>query len=160
MADLFNLQASLTLDTSEYDDALDEAVEASDDLVDALTGVDDASNDTDNAMDAVADAFEYAGESAENSSLATKLLTKAFGDNAVVADVLSGKLDELDFDAIAETIVDAVEAVGKFINEMTQLGDAVDKGSQKIMFSADAYQKWSYIAQLSGTNIETIRGAM
>lgn len=52
----------------------------------------------------------------------------------------------------------AVIAAGKGIVDMAtqtaEAGDAIDKSSQKVGMSAEAYQKWDYVLQRSGTSMD------
>lgn len=47
--------------------------------------------------------------------------------------------------------------ITKVVNQVTKLGDSIDKGSQKMNMSAEQYQKWSYAMELSGSSIEELR---
>jgi len=51
-------------------------------------------------------------------------------------------------------------ALGKSISDTAQLGDHVDKMSQKIGWSAEAYQKWDYVLQRAGTNVDSMAPVM
>lgn len=55
--------------------------------------------------------------------------------------------------ALVKGIYDASAATAAF-------GDNIDKMSQKLGFSTDAYQEWDFIAQHSGTSMESLRGSM
>lgn len=51
-------------------------------------------------------------------------------------------------------------ALGKSIADTAQLGDHVDKMSQKIGWSAEAYQKWDYVLQRAGTSVDSMAPVM
>lgn len=45
-------------------------------------------------------------------------------------------------------------------NATAQYGDNIDKMSQKIGISSDAYQKWDYVMARAGTSVSTMQGSM
>ena len=51
-------------------------------------------------------------------------------------------------------------ALGKSIADTASLGDHVDKMSQRIGWSAEAYQKWDYVLQRAGTNVDNMQTSM
>lgn len=55
--------------------------------------------------------------------------------------------------AMAKGLYDAASATAAY-------GDNIDKMSQKIGLSSDAYQEWDFIAQHSGTSMESLKMAM
>ena len=61
--------------------------------------------------------------------------------------------------AVGTAAVAAGKKIWDFANEAAQAGDTIDKQSQKMKVSTDEYQKLSYAAQLSGTNIGTLQKA-
>lgn len=71
----------------------------------------------------------------------------------------------------AKTAVTAVGAVGtaaaaaiagvvKLSGETAQLGDDIDKNSQKLGMSAKSYQEWSFVMEHSGSDIDKMTTAM
>lgn len=65
--------------------------------------------------------------------------------------------------AIAGTVA-AVKAVGDAVvqgtAELAQYGDNVDKMSQKMGMSAEAFQEWDAVMRHSGTSMETLKASM
>lgn len=65
--------------------------------------------------------------------------------------------------AIAGTVA-AVKAVGDAVvqgtAELAQYGDSVDKMSQKMGMSVEAFQEWDAVMQHSGTSMETLKASM
>jgi len=65
--------------------------------------------------------------------------------------------------AIAGTVA-AVKAVGDAVvqgtAELAQYGDSVDKMSQKMGMSAEAFQEWDAVMRHSGTSMETLKASM
>jgi DNA-binding XRE family transcriptional regulator len=51
-------------------------------------------------------------------------------------------------------------ALGKSIADTATLGDHIDKMSQKIGWSAEAYQKWDYVLQRAGTSVDSMAPVM
>ena len=50
----------------------------------------------------------------------------------------------------------AIAGTAKLISETAQYGDEIDKASQKIGISAEAYQEWDFIAEHSGTSMASL----
>lgn len=61
--------------------------------------------------------------------------------------------------AVGTAAVAAGKKLWDFANEAAAAGDSIDKQSQKMQVSTDEYQKLSYAAQLSGTNINVVQNA-
>lgn len=59
--------------------------------------------------------------------------------------------------AVGTASVAAGGAMVKFAKDTAETGDHIDKMSQKLGISAEAYQKWDYVAQISGTNIDSLK---
>ena len=51
-------------------------------------------------------------------------------------------------------------ALGKSIGDVSKYGDHVDKMSQKIGMSREGFQKWSYVLNRAGTNIDAMAPVM
>lgn len=64
------------------------------------------------------------------------------------------------FAAIGTGVMAAGTAVFAFTNKITQNGDAIDKNSQKLGISAEAYQEWDFIMQHCGSTIEGLKPSM
>lgn len=62
--------------------------------------------------------------------------------------------------ALATTVVDVGTSFVKSASEVAQYGDSIDKMSQKMGLSAEAYQEWDFIMQHSGTSMETMKASM
>ena len=48
----------------------------------------------------------------------------------------------------------------KGTSDVAQYGDSIDKMSQKMGLSAEAYQEWDFIMQHSGTSMESLKAGM
>lgn len=58
--------------------------------------------------------------------------------------------------AVVAATTAAVGATAKLIKETAAYGDTIDKASQKIGISAEAYQEWDFIAQHAGTSMASL----
>lgn len=108
--DLFDLVAKITLDSSEYEQGLD---------------------------DAKGKASGWAG---------------AFGKVAKVGGIAVG--------AVTTTVAGMSAALVKGTSDVASYGDNIDKMSQKMGLSAEAYQEWDAIMQHSGTSIDSMQRGM
>ena len=84
-----------------------------------------------------------------------------------VTNGLGGYMDKLQSWAKAakaaiagSAIVKAVKETWDISSQVAEAGDNIDKASQKFLMSTDAYQRWDYIAQRSGTTIEAVGDAV
>lgn len=111
---VFDLVAKLVLDSSEYDESLNESEEKASSFGDKLKG-------------ALATGAKVGGAAIAAAGTAAA----AFGKQ-LVTDV----------------------------GNLASYGDNIDKMSQKLGISAEAYQEWDAIMQHSGTSIESMSGAM
>ena len=53
--------------------------------------------------------------------------------------------------------VGATIGISRLATKASELGDEIDKMSQKMGMSAKAYQEWSYVMDLAGTSIESLQ---
>lgn len=111
-----------------------------------LTRLKAAASGTDDAVADVGDAARDAGEKAE----------KASGGWSVLKGTLA--------DLAASAIKTAASAIGDTAKEMitgaAEYGDTIDKMSQKMGMSSDAYQEWDFVLQHCGASIESLKPAM
>lgn len=64
------------------------------------------------------------------------------------------------FAGIGAAAAGAGTAVFAFANKVSKNADQIDKMSQKLGMSAEAYQEWDYVLQLNGTSISNMSGGM
>lgn len=86
--------------------------------------------------------------------------TKSFGSKLGSGLKSAAKLATTVFTAISGA---AVAATGAFISgakEVAEYGDNIDKMSQKMGMSAEAYQEWDAVMQHAGTSIDTMKAGM
>lgn len=111
-----------------------------------LTRLEAAASGTDDAVANVGDAAREAGAKAE----------KASGGWSVLKGMLA--------DLAASAIKTAASAIGDTAKEMitgaAEYGDTIDKMSQKMGMSSDAYQEWDFVLQHCGASIESLKPAM
>lgn len=62
--------------------------------------------------------------------------------------------------ATAVAVKEVAEYIWDNVNAVAELGDAIDKTSQKLGLSNEAYQEWDYVLQRNGSSIEQMRGGM
>lgn len=90
-------------------------------------------------------------------------LNKTIDDNGSKAGAVASKLAKGIAGGVAAVGAAAVGAgVGLFnmADSVSQTGDAIDKGSQKLNISAENYQKLSYAMERSGSSIDDISKGM
>lgn len=119
-----------------------------------------------NTMNRQLEANKKDMNAAESATDAEKKAVKEMGDEA---DKSSGKLQALGT-ALKATVTAAAAvgtaavAVGKKLydaaNDTAEYGDEVDKMSQKLGMSSEAYQEWDYVLGMSGVDIESMTTGM
>ena len=124
MSDVFDLEASLKLDKSGYEDGLSEASSEASGLGGILQSL--------------------GGEGA-----------MAF---AMIGGAVAGAISA--FEGVADVVKETVEYIWEATNATAELGDTIDKMSQKLGLTSEAYQEWDYVLQLNGTSINQMRGGM
>lgn len=111
-----------------------------------LTRLEAAASGTDDAVADVGDAAREAGEKAE----------KASGGWSV----LKGTLADLAASAIKTAASAISDTAQEMITGAAEYGDTIDKMSQKMGMSSDAYQEWDFVLQHCGASIESLKPAM
>lgn len=79
-----------------------------------------------------------------------------FGESLINA----GKIGVAALASIGTAVVGATTALIKGTGEVAAYGDNIDKMSQKMGMSAEAYQEWDAVMQHSGTSMETMKASM
>lgn len=69
----------------------------------------------------------------------------------------AGKVAKAGLMAVGTTAVATGGALVKMAKDTADTGDHIDKMSQKLGISAEAYQKWDYVAKISGTSIDGLK---
>ena len=112
--DVFDLVASITLDSSEYEDGLNDASQT----------------------------------------------TKSFGKRMGGALKTAGKIGAASIAAVGTAGALMAKKIWSGTQELAEYGDHIDKMSQKMGISAQAYQEWDAVLQHSGTSIDSMRRGM
>ena len=98
-------------------------------------------------------ALEKLGDSAEDSGKEAEKSTEGF-------TVMKGVLSNLATQVI-NSVIDGLKNMGKAmvdtVAEVGELGDEIDKESQKLGMSAEKYQELSYAMEMSGASIDNVK---
>lgn len=111
-----------------------------------LTRLEAAASGTDDAVADVGGAAKEAGEKAEKASGGWTVLKGALADLAASAIKTAAS-------AISDTAQEMITGAAEY-------GDTIDKMSQKMGMSSDAYQEWDFVLQRCGASIESLKPAM
>lgn len=111
-----------------------------------LTRLEAAASGTDDAVADVGDAAREAGEKAEKASGGWTVLKGTLADLAALAIKTAAS-------AISDTAQEMITGAAEY-------GDTIDKMSQKMGMSSDAYQEWDFVLQHCGASIESLKPAM
>lgn len=86
--------------------------------------------------------------------------TKSFGNKLQSSLATAGKVAVGVITAVGTAVVALSKEFAEGIKATAEYGDNVDKMSQKMGLSAQAYQEWDFILQHAGTNIESMKASM
>lgn len=62
--------------------------------------------------------------------------------------------------AVANAVKQVGTAIAESTNQLASYGDEIDKSSQKLGLSVEAYQEWDAVLQHSGTSIDSLKAGM
>lgn len=62
--------------------------------------------------------------------------------------------------AVAKAVKEVGSAIVESTTQLAMYGDEIDKSSQKLGFSIEAYQEWDAVLQHSGTSIDSLKAGM
>lgn len=145
---VFELYASLGLDTDEYYTELAKARDAAEDVFNGISVPEIPTPEL-----PAPDTEEY-----DNGLVNTEHESEAF------VEQLNGIFQKLGIvaalAAAGKAVADFGAATAAAIQETAAYGDTIDKTSQKIGISAEAYQEWDAVMQHSGTSVSTLQGSM
>lgn len=103
-----------------------------------------------------ASALDNLGESAEESGKEAEKSTEGF-------TVMKGVLTNLATQVI-NSVIDGLKNLGAefvdMVKDVGELGDEIDKESQKLGISAEKYQELSYAMEMSGASIDNVKKGM
>lgn len=83
-----------------------------------------------------------------------------FGETLKNGVVAGAKMAATAVAAVGTAATAAVTGVAKMASDTAQLGDEIDKQSQKLGLSAEAYQEWAFIMEHSGSDIDKMSTSM
>lgn len=86
--------------------------------------------------------------------------SREFGETLKYGVVAGAQLAAAAVAAVGTAAVAAVTGVVKMASDTAQLGDEIDKQSQKLGMSAEAYQEWAFIMEHSGSDIDKMSASM
>ena len=132
----------------------------------ALNGMERELENTNKALEDAENGFDEAGDEAEDFS---KEIDKA-GDQSEDAGGKFSKLGEVAKN-VGKAMAAAVAAIGTaaiaagkqlwdMSNDVAEVGDNIDKTSQKIGISAEAYQEWDYVFRRCGSDVNNLQAGM
>lgn len=145
---VFELYASLGLDTDEYYTELAKARDAAEDVFNGISAPEIPTPEI-----PAPDTEEY-----DNGLVNTEHESEAF------VEQINGIFQKLGIvaalAAAGKAVADFGAATAAAIQETAAYGDTIDKTSQKIGISAEAYQEWDAVMQHSGASIGTLQASM
>ena len=138
--------ATLQAEVAQTQHSLDDLTSSAGD---AETSLDDAGGAADDAGDAASDAGDEMEDMGESASNAGDIAKTAFGIIAGAAATAAAEVGGLvaGIDGLAGAIKDAA-------TEVSEMGDDIDKNSQRLGMSASEYQKWDYILKINGSSLD------
>ena len=132
----------------------------------ALNGMERELDDNNKALQNAENGFDEAGDEAKD-------FAKEIDTAAKQTDDAESKLSKLGDTAkkVGKAVGAAVAAIGAAAaaagkqlwdaaNDVAEFGDNIDKTSQKIGISAEAYQEWDYVFSRCGADVDNLRSGM
>lgn len=145
---------------ASMDGISDSSGSASDNFISAMENV---AGSMDTTSDNIADGASSGISSLFNLMSSAGSLSSQFGSLGSAAKNMSKTLiDALKTPAgaavaLAAAITGITVALVKGASATADYGDHIDKMSQKIGISAEAYQKWDYVMNLAGTDVDNLK---
>ena len=108
------------------------------------------------------DVFELQAKINLDSSNYESGLKEAEGgmEQLSASTIAKGQLMADAIEWVATKLIDMAKSAYSAIDDIGQLGDTIDKQSQKLGISNKAYQEWSFILQHCGSDISVLRTGM
>lgn len=72
----------------------------------------------------------------------------------------AGKAIGVSMAAVGASLTALGASMAKNISQVAELGDNIDKQSQKLGMSAESYQEWDFILQHCGSSVDSLQGTM
>ena len=169
--------STLEDDYEDLSDAMGDTANEADDMDSTLNGVVSTVGDVSGEVSSFRDEVDSAADSMSDAADEAGTMSDSFGNLDVETSDAGGSL--FDFGDIASTVAGiftgdfsgaisgAIDKVKELASEvweglkgLAEYGDEVDKESQKLGISTDAYEEWSFVLEHSGTNIGSLRKGM
>lgn len=118
-------------------------------------------DDNEKSLENLKNGVDDAAVSEQDATKKTSVFGEVLKANLTSTAIKSGIQCIKDgFSKIAQGIQSATGKLKDAVTESVEYGDNVDKMSQKLGMSTDAYQKWSYVTERAGTSIDGMKGGM
>ena len=145
--------------TQNWQIQLNNASAALNDMERELKANNDALHDSEVGFDSAGDEAENFGKELDKTGdLSESAGSKLQKVGSIAASV--GKALAAAAAAIGAAAVAAGKKLWDMANDVGSAGDAIDKTSQKIGISAEAYQEWSYVFERSGADVNNLQTGM
>ena len=139
-----------------YNQSMDKSSESAEE---AAQSSDDLAKANDDLAKSTEDAKKSADESGGSFSKFSEIISSV-GDLAVrVADTVATATIGIGA-SIEGATAGAISALTAGVTNLAQVGDQIDKESQKIGVSTEFYQKWDSVMRHSGTSISIVKAGM
>ncbi len=107
-----------------------------------------------NSTDGCASSIDEYGREVQDAEKKAGTFGEVLKANLTAEAVIAG------LKAIAGAVKQVGEALGETVTAAAEYGDNVDKMSQKMGMSSDAYQEWAFIMEHCGTSIDGLQSGM
>lgn len=119
-----------------------------------LNRLQEQAKDAANATSDLSDAQDSYGENADNAAEKTITFGNILKANLTSEAIIAG------IRAISNGVKQIAENLAGSISAAAEYGDNIDKMSQKMGMSSDAYQEWDFIMQHCGASIDSLQSGM
>lgn len=135
---IFELAAKLALDSSDY-----------------IKGINEAEKATSSSNDKIKDSVKKTTDSYNQGLKGAESSSNNFGQALKKGIVVAAGLTTAALTATTAAAAAVTKTFIKGVKEAADYGDTVDKQSQKVGFSAKAWQEWDYVLNLAGADMKS-----
>lgn len=135
---IFELAAKLALDSSDY-----------------IKGINEAEKATSSSNDKIKDSVKKTTDSYNQGLKTAESSSNNFGQALKKGIVVAAGLTTAALTATTAAAAAVTKTFIKGVKEAADYGDTVDKQSQKVGFSAKAWQEWDYVLNLAGADMKS-----
>jgi phage-related protein len=128
-------------------------------LGDAQNGAGDGADTLGDQADELSDDMEALDEDTENAADSAEKAGAGFSAAAVAVGTFIGGLALDALEGAVGLLKDMTGAMIEQVGAAAEYGDNIDKMSQKLGLSAEAYQEWDFIMQHAGSDIDRMTAA-